>query len=101
MAENAQERTEQPTAKRLEEARRKGQVPRSSELNAAAVLLIAGGGLQILGGHIGGQLHGLMRTGLALTRDQALDESLAVATLANAMSHALLACAPILGLTLL
>ena len=34
MAENEQERTEQPTPKRLEEARRKGQIPRSIELSA-------------------------------------------------------------------
>ncbi len=43
------DRTEQPTAKRLEEARKKGQVPRSPELSAAAVVLITGAGLQMLG----------------------------------------------------
>jgi flagellar biosynthetic protein FlhB len=100
-ANDAQERTESPTEKRLEEARRQGQVPRSMELNAAAVMLIAGGGLQVLGGHIGGQLHGIMRSGLALTREQALDESLALSTFSGEMLHALLACAPILGLTVL
>ena len=44
-----QERTEQPTSKRLEEARKQGQVPRSTELNAAAVMLLAGGGLYFMG----------------------------------------------------
>ena len=45
MAENdAQERTEQATPKRLEEARRKGQIPRSRDLSAAAVTLVGGGG---------------------------------------------------------
>ena len=83
MAENQQERTEQPTPKRLEEARRQGQVPRSSELSAAAVLLIAGGGLNFLGGYIGGQLHGLMSASLALPREQAVDETLMVATLSS------------------
>ena len=55
MAENDsdQERTEQPTQKRLEEARKQGQVPRSPELNAAAVVLIAGVGLHFLGAHHG------------------------------------------------
>ena len=37
MAEPTQERTEQATPKRLEEARKKGQVPRSTELSTAAV----------------------------------------------------------------
>jgi flagellar biosynthetic protein FlhB len=36
-----QERTEQPTAKRLQEARQRGQVPRSRELNMAAILIAA------------------------------------------------------------
>lgn len=99
--ESGQEKTEQPTSKRLEEARKKGQIPRSVELNAAAVLLLAGAGLQVLGGNLGARLLGLMRSGLTLTRAQSLDETRAVASLANAFSHALLACAPILGLTVL
>jgi flagellar biosynthetic protein FlhB len=101
MAENEQqERTEQPTQKRLDEARKQGQVPRSTDLTTAAVLLIAGGGLKLMGGYVGGQLHGIMQTGLALRREQALDETLALPQFGSAAYHALLACAPILGLTL-
>ena len=51
--DNDQERTERPTAKRLEKAREEGHVPRSAELSAAAVLLVAGAGLRFLGGSIG------------------------------------------------
>jgi|SRR5581483_9068490 flagellar biosynthetic protein FlhB len=93
------ERTEQPTPKRLEEARKKGQVPRSPELTAAAVVLIAGGGLQLLGGYLGGQLSGIMRAGLSLSHDQALDETLALSLFSSSMMHALLASLPLLGLT--
>src|SRR6185437_15149497 len=99
MAENDFERTEQPTPKRLEDARRKGQVPRSPELSAAAVLLMAGGGLRLLGHFMGGQLMGIMRAGLSLSREQSVDETLALAGLSASMSHALLACLPLLGLT--
>ncbi len=99
MAENDSERTEQPTARRLEEARKKGQIPRSPELNAAAVVLIAGAGLQLLGRYMGGQLSGIMRAGLSLTREQSLDETLALAGLSASMAHALLAVVPLLGLT--
>jgi flagellar biosynthesis protein FlhB len=99
MADNETGRTEQPTAKRLEDARKEGQVPRSPELSAAAVVFVAGGGLQLLGGYVAGQLSGIMRTGLALSREQALDESLAGAAFSSSMLHALLACMPTLGLT--
>jgi flagellar biosynthetic protein FlhB len=104
MAENdseQQEKTEQPTAKRLEQARARGQVPRSADLTASVVMLVAGGGLQLLGRYSGSQLHGLMRSGLTLSREQALDESTAIAALASAALHGALACAPIWGLTIL
>lgn len=100
MADSDQERTEQPTAKRLEEARRKGQVARSPELTTAAVVLIAGGGLYLFGGHAAAQLYELMRAGLSLTRAQTLDQSQLVAQLGHCALLALLACAPVLGLTL-
>lgn len=38
----AQDKTEKPTSKRLNEARRKGQIPRSTELNASVVILVGG-----------------------------------------------------------
>jgi len=40
-AEGGEEKTEEPTAKRKREARQKGQVPKSTELNSAIVLLFA------------------------------------------------------------
>ncbi len=101
MAENpAQERTEQPTPKRLEEARRHGQVPRSPELATAAVMLIAGLGLHFIGGRVATELDGIMRSGLTLTRAQALDGSWLIPSLAAGAAQALLAVAPILALTL-
>ena len=101
MAENAAERTEQPTPKRLEEARKKGQVVRSTELSAAAVILSVGGGLHFLGAYMGTRLNGLMASSLSLTREQSVDESLMISTLTTDAAHALIACAPILGLTLI
>jgi flagellar biosynthetic protein FlhB len=101
MAENEQDRTEQPTAKRLEEARKKGQIPRSTELSAAAVILTVGAGLHYLGGYMGSRLNGLMSASLSLTREQSVDESLMFSTMTTEAAHALVACAPILGLTLL
>jgi len=99
MADNDLERTEQPTQKRIDEARKKGQVPRSVELNTAAVVLVVGAGLHLLGGHLAGGLTNLMRAGLSVSREQALDESLAVSAFAGSMLNALLTVAPLLGLT--
>jgi flagellar biosynthesis protein FlhB len=97
--DNQAARTEQPTAKRLEQARERGQVARSADLSAAAVLLAAAAGLQLMGGWTGGQLHALMRAGLSLSRERALDEGAALAAFAGAALHALIACAPLFALT--
>jgi flagellar biosynthetic protein FlhB len=102
MADNEQgEKTEQPTPKRLEEARKKGQVVRSQDLSTAAVILTVGGGLHFLGGYMGTRFNGLMSASLSLTREQSVDESLMFSTMTREAAYALLACAPILGLTLL
>ena len=101
MADLAQERSERPTQKRLEEARRRGQLPRSRDLTSAAVVLIAGAGLRLLGSHMGTQLYGLMQSGLTLSREQVLDENRLVPALAATVSQALMSCAPVLALTVL
>ncbi|MGH8148574.1 MAG: flagellar biosynthesis protein FlhB [Steroidobacteraceae bacterium] len=101
MAETAQERTEQPTAKRLDEARRDGDVARSPELTTAAVVLIAGIGLHFVGSKAGASLDAIMRSGLSLTRAQALDAASVLPNLAWSTGAALEAIAPILGLTLI
>ncbi|HEV2440946.1 MAG TPA: flagellar biosynthesis protein FlhB [Steroidobacteraceae bacterium] len=99
--ENEQERSEKPTAKRLEEARKEGRVPRSVELNAAAVLLVGAGGLHFLGGSIGGGLFDLMKSSLSIAPAEAVDPGLALSAASAEMARGLTVCAPILGLTLI
>jgi flagellar biosynthetic protein FlhB len=101
VADVAQERTERPTQRRLEEARRHGQLPRSRDLTSAAVVLIAGAGLRFLGAHMGARLYDLMQSSLTLTRPQLLDENLLLPSLAATATKALVTCAPVLGLTVL
>ncbi len=50
--ESYQERTEQATPKRRQEAREKGNVPRSMEVNSAVVLLTAAFSFSVLGGFL-------------------------------------------------
>jgi flagellar biosynthetic protein FlhB len=100
-ADDAAERTELPTQKRIDEARKKGQIARSVELNTATVVLVAGSALYLLGERLAGGLSDLMRAGLSVSREQVMDESMAISAFGGSMLHALLSCAPILGLTVI
>ncbi|GGP38500.1 flagellar biosynthesis protein FlhB [Shewanella algicola] len=75
MAENdsSQERTEEPTSKRLEQAREKGQVARSKELGTAAVLLAASVGFAMTGPSIAISLYTIMKQIFTMERDQIFD----------------------------
>lgn len=99
--EDGQERTESATPKRLEDARRRGEVPRSRDLSAAAVLMTGGGALYAFGNQTAGGLHSVMRKGLTITRDQALNPEHMLSTLSSAAWDAVMVCAPILGLIML
>lgn len=59
--DQSQERTEQPTPKRLKEAREKGQIPRSRELTTVVVLLGGAGGLLFFGPHMLRDVANIMR----------------------------------------
>lgn len=73
MADEAGERTEQPTARRLQEAREAGQVTRSADLTAAVVLLGAFLLLAALGDELGDALLRLAR-GLGASGDVRLPD---------------------------
>ena len=99
--DNQQERTERPTARRLEKAREEGQVPRSPELTAAAVLLVAAASLHFLGGSAGAALFDIMKSALSISPAEAVDPGLALVAASSELQRALMVCAPILGLTLI
>jgi flagellar biosynthetic protein FlhB len=103
MAENedGQERTESATPKRLEEARRRGQIPRSRDLSTAAVMMTAGAGLYFFGGQLSSSMFGVMQRGLTLSREQSLDPNQIVPVLSATAADALFACVPLFGLIVL
>ncbi|MFI4913932.1 MAG: flagellar biosynthesis protein FlhB [Steroidobacterales bacterium] len=94
------ERTESPTQKRLDDARKRGQVPRSRDLTAAAVVLAGGVGLRTLGALTGEKLLSMMRAGLSFTPAQALDGGYMLPQLESSIWQGLLAVAPVLGVLL-
>lgn len=70
MAEDSgQERTEDPTAKRLKESRDKGQVARSKELNTLAVVMTAAIGLLMFGPAMAAKMMNLMAYNFSLERE--------------------------------
>ena len=98
--ENGQEKTEQPTGKRLDDAREKGDVPRSRELNTTVILLTGAGGLLVLGGSMGKGLADTMVEGLTLHRSMLMDPEPTVALLGQHLTHAFWILAPFLFVTL-
>jgi len=96
MAENrdGQEKTEQPTAKRLDDAKRKGQVARSRELNSMAVTLVGVVTLVAMSGSLGQGLAHIMRQGFSLSRTEIFDSGSLLLHLSEAIRDALLALAP-------
>ena len=74
MADQPQEeRTEQPTPKRLKEAREKGEVPRSRELTMTGVMLTGAAGLLMLAGPMGGRIVENFRRGFDIERGRIFD----------------------------
>ena len=71
--EPQQERTEQPTPKRREDARKKGDVPRSRELTMTAAMLSGAASLLFLAGPMGGRLSEAFRGALTLERERIFD----------------------------
>jgi flagellar biosynthetic protein FlhB len=102
MAEESDlERTEPASQRRLEQARERGQVPRSPELSTFAVLLAAGGGMIVMGGALVESLEKIMRAGLTLDRASAFDTARITAHLYEGAAAALVGFAPLLLLVAL
>ena len=92
------EKTEQPTDKRLRDARRKGQVAKSQDLTAALLLVTAAAIMALVGTQIGLQLAEAMRDGLvrATTLKGDFDQAAAVGMLWSGVLTMAWALAPLL-----
>lgn len=96
MAEDSDlERTEEPSQRRLEQAREEGQVARSRELSTFAVLLAGGAGLWMMGGTLSAHLTKLLRDGLTLGTGLAFDADLLLPHLYTLSLETMVAFAPL------
>lgn len=93
--DTSQEKTEQPTAKRLADARREGQVAQSRELNTVLVLLTGGITVLLFGSMIANQVMAIAIRLFTLERELAFDTQLVMVTLVSSMTHALLILLPL------
>ena len=97
--QQGQERTEQPTAKRLTEARKKGQVARSRELNTLLVMLASAVVLWLLSGPAMSALTALLSDALSPTGDVLREPELVPNHLIQVMLSAFLLVSPFFVIT--
>ena len=93
---SSQEKTEEATSKRLEDAHKKGQVPRSRELNTLASLLVAGVALLVLGPAMVDSLKTMLVHSLAFDQARAYDIHAMGVELGASVRDMLLLMAPML-----
>jgi len=89
------EKTESASPKRLEDARKEGDVPRSRELATFSVLMTAGCALWFAGGSMVQALNRAMVSGLSLSREQVFDANVLILRVGHDIGQVMLACLPL------
>ena len=99
MAESEQggERTEEPSQRRLEQARERGQVPRSRELTNFATMIGGSAALVAVGGTLVGRMAHIMHNGLTIDPRRLDSTDSMTASLGEAVMSGLLGMLPIFG----
>lgn len=98
MAEESdlQEKTEQPSAKRLREAKEKGQVARSKDLNAALMLIGASAAFLLFGAYMGQHLLQMMQHALQFDANELVNFNVTIGRLLRYICHGLLSVLPLM-----
>ena len=96
--ENGQEKTEEPTQKKLQDAKKKGQVPRSKELNSMTVMVAGAIGLLLLGGVMIDSMSRMMQRSFSLTRQEVFASESIVTRFTSSVLESLIGISPFLFL---
>ena len=102
MAENesqAEDRTEEPTARRLQKAREEGQVARSQELSIAAIMIGVASLLALAGSYFFGLLSENFAAGFVFDRNLVFNDQLLTSAFAEQALSGLAAVLPLFALT--
>ena len=94
------EKTEEPTAKRLEKAREDGQVVRSQELSVAAMMIGVAGFMYIFGGALITQLSEVFATGFVFDRKDVFSDNRLPTSFGNQALDGILVAVPIFVLAI-
>ena len=101
MAEDSDlEKTEEPTGRRIEQAREQGQVPHSRELATFLVLVVAGATFWMMGGWFVQRSLVIMQKGFTVETPYVRNPDLMLPRLAEIAGDALFVFSPLLGLLL-
>ncbi len=99
MAEDSgQEKTEEPTQKRLTDAKNKGQIARSRELNTFLMMIVSAWLLMSQGERVGQGLLTMMKNNFHVSRDVIFEPQATIVFFKQAMSDGLLLIAPLLAI---
>ncbi len=97
--DDSQEKTEEPTARRLSKAREEGQIARSTEITIAASVISVAIYIYLFGNSLLGNVANIFAQGLVFDSLAVLEPQVAAGRLAGAMVEALFTILPILVLT--
>lgn len=97
-SENGQEKTEEPTQKKLNDAKKKGQVPRSKELNTMTIMVIGSASLMTLGSYMINSISLMMENALILSRNDVFDKKSLLPRFETSIFDALTGISPFLFL---
>lgn len=95
------EKTEQPTARRIEQAREEGQVPQSRELSTFFVLITGATALWLMGGWVSRRVTDTLRVGFTFEREAAFDIKLMLEAFGRGFTEILLTFLPVFGILML
>ena len=97
--DESQEKTEEPTARRLSKAREEGQIARSTEITIAASVISVAIYIYLFGSSLLGNVANIFARGLVFDSLAVLEPQVAAGRLSDAIIEALLTILPILILT--
>lgn len=101
MAEDSDaEKTEPASAKRLEQAREEGDVPRSREIGTFTVLMASGTALWTMGEGVVRHMNSALVSGLSLDREQVFNADVLLIRVGVDVTQVLLACLPLAALVM-
>jgi len=95
---DSQEKTEDPTEKKLRESKEKGQIPRSKDFNTMAIMIAGAAGLWLQGKNMAIDLQNMLRGSFSIQRADLLAEHAMITHLIRVTFEALSAIAPLLAL---